>query len=27
VTGGANFLSIRSASGERQIRFGLRFQW
>ena len=27
VTGGANFMSIRSASGERQIRFGLRFQW
>jgi len=27
VTGGANFFSIRSASGERQIRFGLRFQW
>jgi hypothetical protein len=27
VTGGANFLSIRSASGERQIRFGLRLQW
>ena len=25
--GGANFLSIRSASGERQIRFALRFQW
>jgi hypothetical protein len=27
VTGGATFLSVRSASGERQIRFGLRFQW
>jgi hypothetical protein len=27
VTGGANFLSIRSASGERQIRFGLRLQF
>jgi hypothetical protein len=27
VTGGANFLSIRSASGERQIRLGLRLQW
>jgi len=25
--GGANFLSIRSATGERQIRFALRFQW
>jgi hypothetical protein len=27
VTGGANFMSIRSSYGERQIRFGLRFQW
>ncbi|HTS64830.1 MAG TPA: TonB-dependent receptor [Candidatus Acidoferrales bacterium] len=27
VTGGANFLSIRSASGERNIRFALRLQW
>jgi Carboxypeptidase regulatory-like domain len=27
VTGGANFLSIRSSFGERQIRFGLRLQW
>jgi len=27
VTGGANFMSIRSSFGERQIRFGLRFQW
>jgi hypothetical protein len=26
-SGGANFLSVRSASGERQIRFGLRLQW
>ena len=27
VTGGATFMSIRSSYGERQIRFGLRFQW
>jgi hypothetical protein len=27
VTGGTNFMSIRSSYGERQIRFGLRFQW
>jgi hypothetical protein len=27
VTGGANFLSIRSSFGERQVRFGLRLQW
>jgi len=27
VTGGANFMSIRSSFGERQIRFGLRVQW
>ncbi len=27
VTGGANFMSIRSSYGERQIRLGLRFQW
>ena len=27
VTGGANFMSIRSSFGERQIRFGARFQW
>jgi Carboxypeptidase regulatory-like domain len=27
VTGGSNFMSIRSSYGERQIRFGLRFQW
>src|SRR5262249_22906679 len=27
VTGGANFMSIRSSFGERQIRFGLRLQW
>lgn len=27
VTGGANFMSIRSSYGERQIRFGLRLQW
>jgi hypothetical protein len=27
VTGGATFMSIRSASNERQIRFGLRFSW
>jgi hypothetical protein len=27
VTGGTNFMSIRSSFGERQIRFGLRFQW
>jgi Carboxypeptidase regulatory-like domain len=27
VTGGSTFMSIRSSYGERQIRFGLRFQW
>jgi hypothetical protein len=27
ATGGANFLSIRSSFGERQIRFALRLQW
>jgi hypothetical protein len=27
VTGGSNFMSIRSSFGERQIRFGLRAQW
>jgi hypothetical protein len=27
VTGGTNFLSIRSSYGERQIRFSLRLQW
>jgi len=27
VTGGTNFLSVRSSTGERQIRFGLRLQW
>jgi len=27
VTGGATFMSIRSSFGERQIRFGARFQW
>jgi hypothetical protein len=27
VNGGTNFMSIRSSYGERQIRFGLRFQW
>jgi hypothetical protein len=27
VTGGANFMSIRSSFGERQIRFGMRLQW
>lgn len=27
VTGGANFMSIRSSYGERNIRFALRFQW
>ena len=27
VTGGANFLSVRSSFGERNIRFALRLQW
>jgi len=27
VTGGSTFMSIRSSYGERQVRFGLRFQW
>jgi hypothetical protein len=27
VTGGTNFMSIRSSYGERNIRFSLRFQW
>jgi len=27
ASGGANFLKVQSSSGERQIRFGLRFQW
>ncbi|MBZ5619815.1 MAG: carboxypeptidase regulatory-like domain-containing protein [Acidobacteriia bacterium] len=27
VTGGTNFMSIRSSYGERQIRFATRFQW
>ena len=27
VTGGSNFMSIRSSYGERQVRFALRLQW
>ena len=27
ATGGANFLSIRSSFGERQVRLAMRLQW
>jgi hypothetical protein len=27
ATGGANFLSIRSSYGERQVRLAMRVQW